>query len=156
MFAPSDSSGNPYPNGAWALADELISAGHLFVVGPVQPPASQIALSIADVLVATPDPRAGRDPKWHKIIRTPVDLQMTTDSGGSPAVSWVSGYALFYLVRGDSASIPPRLVALGWTPDSTRWWIQRWEDETAGASGSPADVKPVQNLTWGAVKARYR
>ena len=40
--------------------------------------------------------------------------------------------ALFFITRGDSAAIPAELKSRGFAPDSLRWWIDRWEDETLG------------------------
>jgi hypothetical protein len=99
-----------------------------------------------------------------------VDLKMTFDQNGSPEVTSVTGSALFYVVRGDSALIPSEF-GTRFRGDSTRWWIERWEDETAGAS-SPASAQPVGRAarhparpnsgflppgpaTWGQVKTAY-
>jgi hypothetical protein len=54
------------------------------------------------------------------------------DSGNSVEVT---GNALFFLTRGDSAQIPPELIARGLRPDSTRWWMDRMEDETLAGQG---------------------
>ena len=122
---------------------ELTTATHMFTGGLDKPPASNITIQIDNPLVAQPDPRPGKDPVWHRSVRTSVSLKITVENNGSPDISSVTGYALFYVVRGDSAVIPPEMVAQGFKPDSTRWWIERWEDETAGASGGPASVRPV-------------
>jgi hypothetical protein len=143
QFAPNDSAGNPYRDSPWIREYELSSAQHIFVGGADRPPASDIQIAIDNLLVPLSDPRPGKDPKWHKSIRTHVDLKITFDVNGSPDVQSVTGYALFYLVRGDSAVIPVELAAQGFRPDSTRWWIERWEDETAGAAAPQAGVQPV-------------
>jgi hypothetical protein len=143
QFAPNDSAGNPYRDSPWIREYELSSALHMFSGGTDRPPASDIKITISELLVVNPDPRPGKLAKWHRSVRTPVDLKITFDQNGSPEVNSVAGYALFFVVRGDSAVIPPELVAQGFGPDSTRWWIERWEDETAGATGSPAIAHPV-------------
>jgi len=154
QFALGDSAGNAYRDAPFTREDELRCATRLFVGSGGQPPASEILLDLDRVLVTLPDDRPGRDPKWHKSIRSSVDLQVTIDRGSGPERVGVRGHALFYLVRGDSAAIPPDLAALGFTPDSTRWWIERWEDETLPGGGSRA--QPSQNRTWGAVKTLFR
>ena len=62
----------------------------------------------------------------------------------------VTGFLLFYLVRGDSAQILPGFGA----PDSTRWWIQQMDDETIPPSGLRA--LPAPTRTYGALKHLYR
>ena len=41
----------------------------------------------------------------------------------------IIGNARFFVVRGDSALIPQEL---GFKPDSNRWYIDQWRDETLG------------------------
>jgi hypothetical protein len=73
----------------------------------------------------------------------------------------VRGDAQFFLVRGDVASLPP---ALGASPDSTRWYIERWEDFTEQNSPAPAKLgpagalgtQPTRSPTWGEIKVLYR
>jgi hypothetical protein len=143
QFAPNDSAGNPFRDTPWTREDELSTALHMFSGGTDRPPASDIKITISPLLVVTPDPRLGKVAKWHRAVRTSVDLQITFEQNGTPDLQAVTGYALFFVVRGDSAVIPPELVAQGFGPDSTRWWIERWEDETVGASGAPASARPV-------------
>jgi len=45
----------------------------------------------------------------------------------------------FFVVRGDSAQIPPQLMARGFRPDTTRWYIERLEDTAAALSTLIAD-----------------
>ncbi len=141
LFAPSDSAGNPYRDSPWLREAELSMATHMFSGGLDLPPASDITIAIDNLLVSQPDPRPGKDPKWHRSVRTSVNLRITFEAKGASSVSSVVGYALFYVVRGDSAVIPPELAGQGFRPDSTRWWIERWEDETAGLSPQ-ASVRP--------------
>jgi hypothetical protein len=163
IFAPDDSAGIPYRTTPWLLEDELACAQHLFVGGGALPPASGIDIAIDNVLLAQPDPRPGRDSRWHRTVRTHAALRVTVPGGGGDAaITAVEGFALFYLVRGDSAAIPAQLLARGFGPDSTRWWIERWEDETAGAAPTGAGaagsrrVLPTSVSTWFALKVAYR
>jgi len=64
------------------------------------------------------------------------------------------GFANFFMVRGDSALIPADLAARGFRPDSTRWYIERWEDDTFQEVGARA--MPTSTATWGTIKVLYR
>jgi hypothetical protein len=146
IFALNDSAGNPFRDRPWLREDEMNMAQHMFTGGADVNPASDVTIAIDNLLITTPDQRPGRDFKWHKTIRTHVDLKVTvTDANGTPSVTPVSGYALFFLVRGDSAVIPPELIDQGFHRDSTRWWIERWEDQTVGTAG-PGAARPATRL----------
>ncbi len=165
IFAPNDSAGNPFRDAPWIREAEMDMARHMFVGGGDQPPASDISITIDNSLVARDDTRPEHQNKWHRTIRTHVDLKVTvTDASGTPSVTPVVGNALFYLVRGDSAVIPSEL-STRFKPDSTRWWIERWEDETI-ATGSPNKAFPVAGpyasqpvlqpaVTFGRLKVRW-
>jgi len=158
IFAPNDSAGNAYRDRPWLREDEMQLAQHLFVGGSDQPPASDIEIIIDNSLLASPDPRVGFENfRLFKTIRTNVSLKVTVDRNGAPDVSVITGTALFYLVRGDTAAIPQELKLKGFAKDSLRWWISRWEDETAGAvSGSPASLRPGLPLVGVRPAATYR
>jgi hypothetical protein len=142
QFALGDSAGNAYRDVPYTREDELRSATGLFVGTIDHEPASDIQLDLDKNLIPLPDDRPGKDQvTWHRSIRTKVNLKVTIDRGAGPEVNEVNGYAKFYLVRGDSAAIPPELAARGFTPDPNRWWIERWEDETLPAGS--AVVSPV-------------
>jgi hypothetical protein len=71
----------------------------------------------------------------------------------------VLGFESLYFVRGDSACIPQELRDRGYEPDSTRWWIEHWE-EFVVASGAPSAPRvarppPLRPVTLGALKALY-
>jgi len=82
----------------------------------------------------------------------------------------LTGNATFYLARGDVAAIPQELLDQGFHPDSTRWYIEKWEDDTANsqtgggsravrAPAAPARAVPAYDTfyaTWGSVKVIYR
>lgn len=171
-FSPLDSAGVAYRDVPWDRDDELISTTHLFVGGNLtQPPASTIQLALDRNFFVYPEPSIW-DPegRWHKSIRTQVFLSVRTVDGSAFEVS---GTVDFHLVRGDSAMIPDDLVARGFRPDSSRWWISRWDDETAELEATPyrsggregVDVarqapilatQPISKRTWGALKVLYR
>ena len=57
----------------------------------------------------------------------------------------------------DSAAIPAELVSRGFKPDSLRWWIDRWEDETIGSGGMPAAAaRPASHARPGARQEAFR
>jgi hypothetical protein len=98
------------------------------------------------------DDRPGKDPRWHRRIETPfVAVVQTPDRQYR-----VLGIETFYFVRGDSACIPQELRDKGYGPDSTRWWIARWEDYSVTTTGAlRPGAQPVRPVTLGAVKSVY-
>ena len=135
ISAGTDSAGNPSREIQARRDDEVLIAENMFVGSAERPPAEQITLLFDKSLVPFADSRPGKDPKWHKQIRTSVDLKVRIDSGNTVEVT---GNALFFITRGDSAAIPKELISRGFKPDSLRWWIDRWEDETLGGPGMVA------------------
>lgn len=152
-FASNDSAGNAYRDSAFTLQNELHCSSGIFLGTTDLDPAIEILLDFDKVLIDLPDDRQGRDRHWHRSVLTKVNLKVTLDRGNGPEVNEVNGYARFYVVRGDSASLSPEQVAAG-GQDSTRWWIDRWEDETLPPGATSAH--PSQNRTWGGIKALYR
>jgi len=152
--APFDSSS---ASPAWTREDELISARHLFVGGdPDAPPAFSIQLTLDQSRLAEPDPEysaSDANGRWHRRIRTAVNLQVLTPG---PSATEIRGAAAFHLVRGDSAVIPADLVARGFTPDSARWYIRRWDDETGPGPQPALAAQPASNRTLCQRKAIYR
>ena len=147
-FSPLDSSGAEWRDTPYTREDELISATNLFVGGSAtEPAASSIRLSFDRNFLVYPDryylrypDNTSRDPAgvWHKEIRTTVTLQIGTDDGNSLEIK---GHATFYMVRGDSALIPEEMRLKGFGPDPNRWYIRRWDDDTAEeGSGSLAST----------------
>jgi len=161
VFSSLDPAGSGYRDYPWAREDEityfsaLINGG-----GPDRPPATSLNLHLDRNLIVLDDPRPGKGGRWHKKVRTSVTLSIT-------------GFASFFAVRGDSASIPSDLIARGFQPDSTRWYIERWEDETSGLGsayratsttraggagthrGQVAGAQPSKSTTWGTLKVLY-
>ena len=132
ISAGLDSAGNQSRDIQARRDDEMITAENMFIGSAERPPAAKIVLDFDRNLIAFPDSRPGKTPKWHQTVRTSVNLKVDIDEGNALEVT---GFALFYLVRGDSAAIPAELKARGFKPDSLRWWIERWEDETLAPEG---------------------
>jgi hypothetical protein len=165
-FAITDSSGTPYRGNPWTREDELISATNLFVGGSAsEPAASSISLIFDGDLKAENDFRQGKAPRWHQQIQI-ANLTLTINKSDGSAVR-VTGGALFYLVRGDSAVIPQELVERGFGADSTRWYIERWEDQTNVGTGAasigpaleaaaPTFLDPPARMSWGLAKRIWR
>jgi hypothetical protein len=149
----TDSSGNAARE-SWTRDTFFAALRALLVGSPEGPPAEQITLLFDRYVVPFPDTRPGKNPRWHKSVRTSLDLKVRIDSGSTVEVT---GSALFFLTRGDSAQIPPGLIARGLRPDSTRWWMDRLEDETLAGPGqrspmsAPKSTHPSQSVTLGRV-----
>lgn len=165
QFAATDSNGNRYRDAPWTREDEIISATHLFVGGsPTEPPARDCHLDLGTNLIVQDNNAKGVDPRWHKMIAPTVTLMIDTDQQSFR----INGVARFFVVRGDSAEIPQELKDAGFAPDSNRWYIERWEDETLPAGGAavrrapsagavPAGTTPsYADVSWGAIKVAYR
>lgn len=185
FFSPRDSAGAEWRGQPFRREDELISATRLFVGGSAgEPAARSIDLQFDPNLIVVPDDEftyfpepnrtKPRDPygRWHKKIRTTVNLRIGTDDGSSIEIL---GHANFYMIRGDSADIPVEMKARGFGPDSTRWYIRRWDDDTAGETAALALApargagltaarrataaglsQPAEMVSWGAIKDYYR
>jgi len=175
-FAALDTAGRAYQQTPWTREDELAYAKNLFEGGDAnQPAATNIVLALDKSFNEFADPREGKrdDFSRFRAIRTQVQLNITDATG---AQTNVTGKALFYLVRGDSAAIPPEL---GLGPDVNRWYINRWEDETfspganlvaggatraasRGLPGPRGGARPAWNdlpyleASWGLLKRIYR
>jgi hypothetical protein len=158
-FALADSVGNPYWGNPWTREDELLSVEHIFDAS------SSITLVFDGDLVPQPDFRVGKSYPWHQQVHV-QNLTLTIYKKDGSAYR-ITGGALFYIVRGDSAVIPEDLIDRGFGPDMNRWYIERWEDRTnVGASpamalgGGSAATRPRSlpgySPTWGALKALYR
>ena len=166
ISAGTDSAGNPSREIQARRDDEVQIAENMFIGSADRPPAESITLFFDQNLVTFPDTRPGKDSKWHKQVRTHVDLKVKIDSGNTAEVT---GSALFFITRGDSAAIPKELQARGFRPDSLRWWIDRWEDETLEGSGlqalrlapaggghaTPRATAAVTQMTMGELKRYY-
>jgi hypothetical protein len=159
VFAAQDSAGNAYRDTPWTREDELAFWLHLFEGGSTEPPADRITLDYTNTLTTFPSSRPGHHPTWHKEVRAEVNLRIQR---GESSLE-VRGPSMFFFVRGDSAAIPQELIDEGYLPDSTRWWIERWEDETISSAATfvlrgpaPATPNPTRAFTWGTIKVLYR
>jgi hypothetical protein len=130
IFALGDSAGNLFRDDPVTREMELGIARNLFVGGGPVSRATSITLTLDPTLRVLPDSRRGKNPQWHKEILTSVDLAIRTEDG---AEYRIMGNARFFVVRGDSALIPPEL---GVGRDSTRWYIDQWHDETLRGDGA--------------------
>lgn len=131
QFATGDSAGSLFRQPFLTRTDELTTAENLFVRGTAtEPPANSISLTLDQNLLDLASTFGG-NPKWHRSIRTQVELKVRTDDQELR----VTGQVEFIVVRGDSAKIPVELQNR-FRPDSTRWWIERWNDETLGPGGA--------------------
>jgi hypothetical protein len=152
VFAATDTAGNRFRARPWTRPDELDFITHLLITGSaLEPPASYVTLQFEPDLVDLPDPRPGKDPGWHRRIDTRLILVVQ-----NPEQEFrVLGYESFYIVRGDSACIPQELRDRGLVPDSTRWWIERWDDGGAAAPPGSLAAQPARLFTVGMLRALY-
>jgi hypothetical protein len=154
-FEPQDSAGIRFQGRPWTRPDEIDFARHLFETGSaLAPPASYVGLDLESDAPDLPDDRPGMESRWHRRIQTPFIAVVE-----APGREFrVLGFETFYFTRGDSACIPQELRDRGYAPDSTRWWIVRWEDSylvTMAAGMRPSRTTPIRPVTIGAVKALY-
>lgn len=158
VFAVTDTNGLAYRDHPFARDHDLLSTNHLFSGGnDNQPAASTINLIFDRTLSIWPDSRAGKDSTVHKEVQTTVVLTMTFVDGSQ---SEIRGNAVFFVTRGDSASLPADLAEHGVTSTAGRWFIERWEDRTMSEGGPartarPAIPLPTRMTTWGLIKASY-
>ncbi len=131
----------------WLQPDESVTNYAMLHGTSSVPPLERITLDFDRNLIPFSDTRPGFDPRFHKTIRTTINLR-AEDGDGSTFEN--TGFLLFYLVRGDSAQILPGYGG----PDSTRWWIQRMDDETMPAGGLRS--LPTRSRTYGSLKRLYR
>jgi hypothetical protein len=155
VFALADSAGEIFRDKPVNREMELTMARNLFVGGGSASPATNITLTLAPTLIATPDSRTGKNGKWHKEIVTSVDLGIKTEEGVEYRIV---GDARFFVVRGDSAMIPDEMQLAGFRSDSTRWYIEQWNDETmkdaAAMAPGPAGTEQLRAaLPFGRVTA---
>jgi len=159
-FAAADSAGNPFPNHGFGRDTLLTCAQHIFSGGGTEPKATRITLTLDPALIVVNDSRTGKNPGWHKQITTSVNLYIKADTSEYR----IGGNARFFVVRGDSAVIPADLAAQGVVPDASRWYMDRWEDQTLSVIGPapparatyPARPTATHSTSWGAILALYK
>ena len=133
---PDPAAGDDGRIETWDRVQERTSVANLLIGTTDAPPATGVRLTLDKSFRVMDDPRLGKDPAWHKTVLS--NLTLTAQVDGIPT-EFTAG-TLFYLVRGDSASVPRKWVDRT-LPVSRLWFVERWED----VSG---DV--------GALKAKYR
>ncbi len=148
IFGVLDPAGFAFRDTSWTRDDELDYFEHLVSGDSALAAATSLSLAFDRNFRLTADPY--RPGAAHVLIRTSVALHVV--ARGRPNYD-IEGYANFFLVRGDSASIPTDLLAQGIGHDPNRWFIDRWEDDTFDAG---AHALPATQLTWGSLKAAYR
>jgi hypothetical protein len=140
ISAGTDSAGNP----SRAPHDR---SWFLVALAALRDSTSTVSFIVDQNLVPSPDTRAGKVSKYHVQIRTSVHASVRfTDPNGNVEIT---GNLLFFLTRGDSAAIPQELIDRGAKPDSTRWWLDRMEDETVAGAGVSYAARPSRNNTFG-------
>src|SRR2546422_8953248 len=76
---PADSAGNPVRVRELTREEELAAATNLFAKGTATlPPARRIAVVFDPNLIARPDSRPGREPRWHREVVTTCNLMVDT------------------------------------------------------------------------------
>lgn len=168
VFGTLDPDGNAYRTVPWNREDEVESTTHLFQGGAAnQPAATNIVFIMDRNFRETDDPN--HPGSGHRLIRTSVTIRIIADQTQRE----VQGYANFFMVRGDSASIPDELRQRGFEPDPNRWYILRHEDDTlpdnpgtattaplagsrATSLASPASTSWIERSSWGSLKFAYR
>jgi hypothetical protein len=142
---------DPFPAEPWTREDEMTFASHLFVGGSAtEPAANSISLVLGQNFAVRADPRPGKNTRWHQLIRASFILTIIDPTRETQ----LTGFNDFYLVRGDSASVPADAIQLGFGADSTHWYVERWEDDT---SAPPATrTMPVTTFSLCGLKALYR
>jgi len=145
-FVAGESLATPL-DAIWLQQDESATNYAMLHGTPSVLPLQRISVDLDRNLIPFADTRPGFDPGFHKTIRTTMNLRAETGDGSAYEIT---GFLLFYLVRGDSARILPGHGA----PDSTRWWIQRIDDETIPSPGFRA--MPTRTLSYGWLKRLYR
>ena len=132
--AELDTAGDSVVTDVWRRQDLLATFNAMFNGDTGAPAASKLRMNLGENLVAFPDDRPGRSGGIHRAVRSSLDVEVVTGEGN---VYRPEGHLLCYVTRGDSAMIPPELVARGVQADSTRWWIDRIEDETTSSHSRP-------------------
>ena len=125
IFAPWDTAGDDLPGRGWNRDEELLVVGRIFGAGfGDQPPAPTVGLTFEETPIVGHAP--DRSYPWHLQVLVPrLTLSVLRFEP--------KGAALFSLVRGDSVHLPQDLIDLGVRPDSTRWYIEGWQDWTGDA-----------------------
>lgn len=139
----------------WTKEDEVAAATHLFQGGVIEagffvPGALDIEISFVQTL-PTDDNGDSRDPTFHKVLVTPVQLaiQVPGDVTYTVGEGTPQNHRIF-LVRGDRAvGLEPDQPA-----DAQHWYIWKWIDESPPLK--PQAPTANESMTWGRIKGLYR
>ena len=153
VFSLDDAAGDHFPGRALTRDQELAAAGALFAGGVAgHPAASSVSFAPGAQLFDTPDPRPGKDPTWHRAVESRFDLTVVADT----TTYFARGGASFYLVRGDSAMLPPGPLERVAAGDTARWFLERLEERPPVViSEGRAAPQPSRQVTWGYLKWFY-
>lgn len=131
-------------------ADEIEAARAILSGTATQPAASSIDIVRRNGLEVVPDPRSGKSPTFHRVLRAYYDFILRTPD----YVFEVNTELVFYAVRADSAAIPDGAPTAA--PDTSRWYVERWDEMgplVAGPSGLHAPTD--RPWTWADIKNIY-
>jgi len=147
---------NLYPN--WGRTDEVTAITHLFTgfvntSGTPISAASLIDMTLNGVQQGTDLDHADSTAYYQRIIVTSLDAVIEVPVAGSDPIFYhISSRHEYFLVRGDAAVLPS-----GTSPDSTRWYLRRWDDLSPPPPTSKGPViNPAQPKTLGSIRAQYR
>ncbi|MBI5169447.1 MAG: hypothetical protein HZA61_08170 [Candidatus Eisenbacteria bacterium] len=154
LYVPADGDSAGNAGRIWNREAESFVAQSMFARSGVWPQMNSLAFQLeGGELIESPDPRPGKHPRWHKVVSSNAEVAANlTLEGSTPEVYLLAGRFTFYCVRGDSAWIPLDLQWEGVTPDSTRWWIERWEDATTAATEPGMHPDPARTTTFTGLK----
>lgn len=112
---------------------ELEFARRLFQTGGGgNPPAISVSCDIPRPLIEQPGEGGAR---WSRQVVLAFAAGVRVPNGDYRVLSY---NMKIHAVRGDVARIPQELIDAGYRADSTRWWIERWEDSITPARTTPA------------------
>ena len=118
----------------------------LVALAALRDSASTVSFAMDQNLVPFPDSRVGKNPAFHEQVRSSVHVSVRFKAPDGNVE--ITGNLLFFLTRGDSAAIPQELIGRGVGPDSTRWWMDRMEDETLAGGGVVSATQPSKKNTF--------
>lgn len=146
LYVPAEADSARNTGIIWNRETESFATQRMFARSGVSPLMNSLAFQLDHTeLVSVPDPRPGKHPRWHQVVSSNAAVSANLIFGdGIPQVYLLSGRFTFYCVRGDSA--------VGGTPDSTRWWIERWEDQTLPETAPGMHPDPARTTSFTALK----
>ena len=149
----------------WAKSDEVAAATTLFDggqnrIGLTLTQAQTILLTLDD-MAPVGDASAGRDSNLYKVLDTTLrlDVRSPTQVPIADIGRAMPNTHRMFLVRGDAADS----LNAGQRADSTRWYIWKWQENSAIADDTLSTEPTLPNapaversFTWGDLKGQYR